>query len=640
MTEHVMTDVHQLEAAILEHRSLYYQGTPKITDYEFDLLESQLRAIDPSNPVLLSVGHQPNQLKLKHKIPMLSLQKTYDPKDLLSFSQDPMICTYKIDGNSISLVYRYGELKEAKTRGDGYYGEDILSKVLHIASCPQSLPDHKHLDYLEIRGELYCTQMRFQELSDVMLSRDLAAPSNPRNIVAGVLSRVENIDLAQYFNFKAFDILGLDTKELKTEEHLLLHLKNLGLSLPPYETVFNLESIQAVIQKAQQFITTGDFMIDGLVFIINDRLEQLRLGSTQHHPRYKIAFKWQGETKNTRLLDIEWNTSRQGVVTPIGILEPVLLSGAMIQKVSLHNAQFVTDHNLKPGDLIEIIRSGEVIPKYLRTLSNHTTPSYKLPTNCPSCLSTLRLEGPRLNCDNTEACHAQIRGQILNWIQNVGIEDISTKRLDALITNRLIKDICDLYLLKKEDLLLLEGMEEVLSEKLISSIKKSKTLSLDTLLLALGIKGIGRSSSRSLIRVAPRLVDLLSLDEEKILSIHGLGAKSAQALLAGLKDRGPLIDRLMHLGIELDTYAQDSIQTFEGCMFVITGKLTRPRQTMIEMIEKQGGRVTSSVSPQTTALITNEPASLSSKNKKAQAIGIPIWSEEQLFNKLKKNENQ
>lgn len=620
--------IAQLAAALLDHKRAYYQGKPTISDASYDQLEDQLRSLAPDHPVLQAVGSGAKGNKVPHATPMLSLQKVYDPEQLTKWLADhDAVGTIKIDGNSMSLVYREGLLVQAKTRGDGRMGEDVTATVAWVDSVPNTLPEPVSL---EVRGELFCRHSRFAELADTMVARELERPTNPRNIVAGILGRKNHLDLASYFDFMAFDLIA--DSQYPSEGDKLEALQQLGFALPYHAAITDTEACERFLTEVKAQMDDGDIALDGAVFTYSDISYQNQLGDTSHHPRYKMSFKWQGATKIATIERIHWDTSRLGVVTPVAIVEPTELSGAMITRVTLHNAEHVRQHNLKAGDVIEIVRSGEVIPKFLKVASAKDGEA-ELITACPSCGTALDFDGVRLSCPNSTGCPAQLSKEILNWIQAVGIDDLSEKRLAALLDNGLVKAIPDLYTLTVEDMLTLPLTKDKMATKIVGNIAAARSLPLAVFLNGLGIKGMGLSSWEKLTHHLETLDAVRDAEVEAVVAIDGFAQKSAEDIVDGLADKSALIDELLAVGVTITNPSQEDGgdgAAFADMRFVITGKLSEPRAAIEKKIKARGGKIQSSVSSQTTYIVCNDPESSSSKAKKARELGIPFWSEDEL----------
>ena len=621
-----MNRIQKLEAEIIKHKALYYQGRPEISDVDYDRLEEELKKLDPGNPTLSIVGTTSSSSeKIKHDKKMLSLEKTYKIDELISWmDKEEILSTYKLDGISCSLIYQNGELTLAKTRGDGSFGENITPKVMWIKNIPKCI---SYKNKLEVRGELYCDEESFFNLASEMIKIGLERPTSQRNIVAGLMGRKENLELCRYIKFMAFDYINDD--KIKLEEEKFLKLKNLDFSIPEIEIHKNKSSLEALIEKARTFMSEGDYQIDGLVFTYNKLSHHEELGETAHHPRYKMAFKFQGESKTTTLKEITWSVSRNGILTPVGEVEPVELSGAMISRVTLHNYGMVSANNLKAGDVIEIIRSGEVIPKFLSVVTPGKN-KFAIPETCPSCGSKVVIEDIRIFCKN-EKCPGKNKEIILNFIQKIGIEDLSGKRLEELLNAKLVKTIPDLYRLDEKDLMSLDKVKEKLSSKLIDSIQKTKKIDLITFMSALGISGGAFNKCEKIVNAGfDNISKIKNLSYEQLLSVESFAEKSATEFLNSLSEKHELINELIDLGFQFTTEEKRETKV-SGLKICITGALSEKRDVIEDKIRSGGGIVVGSVSKNTDLLVTNETDPNSSKYKKALELKIKIITEKELI---------
>jgi DNA ligase (NAD+) len=625
-----MSRLKELEDKIVYHKALYYQGRPEIADHEYDSLEAELKNLAPSSPVLETVGTVvTTNAKVKHQTKMLSLNKTYKIDELVSWKADyDIVSMFKIDGVSCSLIYEDGKLNIAKTRGDGTAGENITSKVLWTNSIPKEISlKHK----VEVRGELYCTEEDFFHLSDEMVSIGLDKPSSQRNIVAGLIGRKENLELCRYLTFKAFELIE-DELNLKTEMDKHNTLVKNEFSVLDIHLHKNAKDIEKTIDEAKEFMAEGNFQIDGLVCAYNDLALHRELGETAHHPRYKMAFKFMGESKKTRIEEIIWQVSRNGILTPVGNVEAVELSGAKISRVTLHNYGLVRQYELKAGDEIEIIRSGEVIPKFLSVVKSSSN-EFIIPDKCPSCDEEVFIEDIRIVCKNIK-CPAIVKESILNFIQKIGIDDLSSKRLEEMMNNKLISGIEDLYKLKAEQLLNLDKVKDKLANKLIASIDKSKGADLITFLSALGISGGAYNKCEKVVRGGFDSIDKLkNITVEKLMEVDSFAEKSSYEFVKSFKEKIELVDILIEYGFSFEEVvkAQTEITDKKIC---ITGSLSEKRSVIESRIRDAGGITVSSVTKNTDLLLTNETEAKSSKYKKAVSLGIEIISEENLLKKI------
>jgi DNA ligase (NAD+) len=622
-----------LASSILKHKKLYYAGQPEISDAAYDLLEDELKELAPTHPVLEIVGSgefTSINAKVTHETPMLSLNKTYSQDELLRWMNgQECVGTLKVDGTSLSLVYENGSLKLGKTRGSGREGEDVTQKIQWVSEI---VPVIHATGVVEVRGELHCRESQFVQLVQEMSQLGLEKPTSPRNIVAGVLGRKIHSELSRYFSFFAFDVLGVAS--IPSEISKFEWLKSQGFSTPLVKLLKTKDEVLDFLDQTRSVIEEDDVGCDGAVFAYNDLSTHKDLGTTAHHPRFKMSFKWQGQTAQSTVKRIDWATSRLGIVTPVAVIDPVDLSGASITNITLHNAAHVKAYNLKPGDQIELVRSGEVIPKFLSVVKA-STGSATLPEVCPSCQSLVSFDGIRLKCLNQGQCPAQRAGAILNWIQTVGVEDLSGKRLQNLIDARLVHSVPDLYRVKESDLLKLPSTKEKMAAKLFANIQASRSLPLSVFLCGLGIEGTGLTTWEKICEYLPTLSQVRSASFDELVAIDGLAEKSVTQIMAGLAANASLIDELIEVGVKpLDQIRKTQTSTkFAGKIFVITGTLSKPRDEIEKAIKDAGGKVSSSVSKNTTALITNDTDSGSSKMKKAESLAIPVWSE----NDLQKN---
>ena len=641
------TKIAELARQIMRWKRTYYAGNPEVSDQVYDRAEDELRRLAPDHPALQVVGAggitQARSAKVEHRVPMLSLEKTYEISDLESWIDGhPVLGTIKVDGNSLSLIWTDGVLTCAKTRGDGRVGEDVTDKARWVAAIPTRL-DGKNLPAeVEVRGEMFCTESSFVQLALEMERLGLERPTSPRNIVAGLLGRKTHFELARWFDFFAFEIIQAEELGLKTEAEKFRWLEDAGFKLPFHRLLKNSDQVRDFLEEARAQMEDGEIGLDGAVFTFDDLALHRELGVTSHHPRWKLSFKWPGETGQSVIQDITWSTSRLGFVTPVAVIKPIPLSGAMITNITLHNAAHVKTYNIKPGDEIEIIRSGEVIPKFLRVVK--AAPGQcQLPTRCPECDAQLVMQEVKLQCPNAEGCPAQKLRSILNWIKCAEIEDLSEKRLAALVDKGLVRSIADLYRLSADDLMQIPNTREKMAAKLLANINKSRLLPLASFLNGLGIEGAGLTTWEAIVGAAPTLEKVLALGQDAIMQLDGFAEKSASQIVSGLKARGAIIDELLQLGVKPMTSAPPagsngagSNGALAGRVFVITGALSRPRDEFEKMLKAAGASVSSSVSKNTWAVVTNDPTSASSKMKKARELGIKVWNEDDLIQELEK----
>lgn len=625
--------IRKVEKAILHHKALYYQGRPEISDEKYDQLEAWLKKHDPENPVLAFVGSPvpTDAKKVKHDSKMLSLDKTYDLKALKKWiGNEEVVGLYKMDGSSCSLIYKGGRLTIAKTRGDGKVGEDITAKAMFIPSIPKTISAQE----VEIRGEIYCTQTGFTAICEAMEELKLDKPSSLRNIVAGLLGRKEHTHLVRHLSFKAFDIIEKGGYELESGK--LKELMRLGFDTP--ETVFikgsNDPYLETLLNNAKAWMDGEcSYLIDGLVFVYNKVALHKELGETSHHPKYKMAFKFEGDSAVTKIQSISWQVSRNGKLTPVANVEPVELSGAMIGRVTLHNFGMVKTHNLKAGDEIEIIRSGEVIPKFMKV-----SKSYKgepeIPSLCPSCNNPLRSDNIWLMCDASN-CPDKILEEAVHLVDKLGIEDISDKRLREMLNKGIITTSSDIFNVTIEDLLKLDKVKEKMATKMYNNIQARKNPTLPKFIAALGLDGLATSGTEKFIEAGFDTVEkIFHMSEKDICSIEGFAEKSAKQIKASIREKFWLAKNLISYGVNPIVEKKEVAGTgLAGKTFCITGALSKPRPQIEKDIKANAGSI-ASVTKNLSYLVTNETDGSSSKFVKAKSLGIQIITEEQLYNMM------
>lgn len=641
MSQDIKNRVVFLKSEIIRHKELYYSGKEEISDAEFDALEDELRRLDPDNQVLNVVGTATaSSDKVSHATPMLSLSKFYE-EDLLEkwMAGRTVVATPKLDGVSLSIVYGAdGRLNMAKTRGDGERGENVTAKARFIEGVPHGVPMPAGAVEVEVRGEVVIDDESFGRLSARMAEMGLDRPSAKRNIVAGSFSRKGGDDLCSFLKFYACDVIvrgeggaDLSRATFKTETLKLQASHAMGLNAPLSMPCPDAATAREFLAELKHFIEKGidGVAIDGAVFALDDLAAWEELGATSHHPRYKAAFKWAGETAVTTLREISWETSRLGIVTPVGVVEPVELSGARIERVTLHNAAMVRGRGLAAGARIEIIRSGEVIPKFLKVVEQGDG-EVALPSACPSCGSPLTDDEVRLKCSASPlACPAQSAGKVNHYTKTMEIDDLSDKRIEMLLDGGFVNSAADLYRLDQETMAKVFGAK--MGKKIAGNIEKSKKPPLWQFITSIGIEGVGEVMARRAASHFGSLGKLRGASMEDLLKIDGFAGKTAEAFLTGLKAASSMIDALVAAGVTPEDAAGRAGGVLTGKSIVITGELSRPRKEIEEKIIAAGGSVSGGVSKKTFAVVTNDAGSGSSKMKKAEELGVQVWSEEKLI---------
>ena len=616
--------IKELEELILKCKKHYYSHELEkiMEDEEYDALEDELKRLDPKNKVLSIVGSNFfSSEPIKHDTKMLSLEKTYVKEDITKFmGEEEIVSIFKVDGSSCSLVYEDGILSLAKTRGDGIFGENITKSVYHIPSVPKNINYDKNC---EVRGEIYCSKSNFHKLVKEMEKRGLDKPTSERNIVAGILGRKEHKDLASYLSFFGFKLISPEDfgKEIKALEIL----KKNGFELPKHHLIKDQKGIDNSMKEMEDFMENGDYLIDGIVYVYNRIDLHHELGETGHHPKYSKAFKVQGEVKETEIKEIDWQISKFGIYTPVAHLEPVNLGGAMISKVTLHNLSTVKEFELKAGDRIKLIRSGEVIPKFI-SVAQRAEGEVEILKDCKFCDTKLKEDDVRLFCPN-EDCSGRHSKYLLNFVKKMGIEDLSEKRVQLMIDEGLVSTIPDLYKLTEEALLTLPKVKEKMASKIIKNISSSKEIEIGKFFDALSFEGGAKNKTKLVIQDGKdSLEKIRKVKVEELIKLDGFQEKSANDYVNSLNSNSSLIDELLSLGITL-VFPKRSGDKFQGMSICITGTLSVKRSVIEALIKENGGRPAGSVSSKTSFLICNDTTS--SKYKKAVEKNIPILTEDE-----------
>ncbi|MFO7951770.1 MAG: NAD-dependent DNA ligase LigA [Bacillota bacterium] len=643
-----------LRKEIEEHNYRYHVlDQPLINDHEFDRLMRELQELEQKYPQLWDpdsptnrVGGEPLEAfePLEHKVPMLGLDNAFNREELFEFDARvrrlsgletvDYLCELKFDGLAVSLQYENGSFVRGATRGDGYTGEDITQNLRTIRQIPLQLPEPLTM---EVRGEAYINREAFRQLNRQREEQGLMLFANPRNAAAGSLRQLDP-RLAAARPLRIFFYgLGEHNLALETQEEVLVYLEKMRLPVNQNYTVCRgPEEVWQYCRRWQDKREELPYETDGIVIKVNSLKWQKELGATARSPRWAIAYKYPPEEKTTRVQDIQVNVGRTGAITPVAILEPVHLSGSVVQRASLHNEDFVKEKEVKIGDTVTIHKAGEIIPEVLRVLKDKRTGEEKeftMPRSCPSCGSeTTRLSGEAaLRCLNPK-CPAQLVEKLVHFASRraMDIEGLGPAIAEMLYREDLAGDVGDLYYLKEEQLTGLERMAEKSAANLVGAIENSKGKPLRRLLFGLGISFVGEKAARLLAEKFKDLERLQKAKEEELTEIPEIGPKIAQAVSGFFRtpETQPVIDKLKRAGVNFkEPAAEDSTQAagpdLSGKTFVFSGALegyTRERATAL--VEEQGGKVSSSVSKNTDYLVAgDEPGS---KLEKARSLEVEV----------------
>lgn len=650
--------IKELTEQLEYHNNLYYnKDDPEISDYEYDKMLRELEELEKQYPQFKSplsptsrVGGMAGEKfsPVVHTVPLESLHDSFSHAEMRDFDRRvrevvpdvTYIVEPKFDGLSVACEYQNGVFVRGSTRGDGITGEDVTDNLMTIKSLPKRIPNAP--EFLEVRGEVYMSFKSFEELVKRQEDNDEKPAKNPRNAAAGSLRQKNaKITAQRKLDIFIFNVQQVTGTELKSHRQSLDYLSELGFPTSFYKVCDTIDEALEQIEKIGNSRGEFDYAIDGAVVKVDSFEARRALGSTAKYPKWAEAYKYPPEEKATKLLDIEINVGRTGVLTPVGIFEPVLLAGTTVSRATLHNRDFIEEKGICIGDTVVIRKAGEIIPEVL-SVSEHPSDAkpFVFPTVCPSCGSpVVQDDEAATRCTNTD-CPAQLMRHMIHFVSRdaMDIDGLGPAFLEQLLKEKLVKSPADLYRLKAEDISAFERKAEKSANNLINSIQKSKDNELYRLVYALGIRNIGLKAAKLLCEHFLTVNDLMSAKAEDFESIDGFGSVMAQSLenYFSLESTKQLIAELKDLGLKMKPSEQKiSGGVFEGKTFVLTGTLpTMTRSEASKIIEQNGGKTSSSVSKKTSYVLAGEEAG--SKLTKAQKLGIEVISEEQFLSMINK----
>lgn len=644
--------IKELTKQLEYHNNLYYNmDEPEISDFEYDKMLRELEKLEEQFPMLKSPLSPTNRVggnagekfsPVTHTVVMESLHDSFSHDELRDFDRKvrevspnvQYVVEPKFDGLSVSCEYENGVFVRGSTRGDGTTGEDVTDNLMTIKSLPKRIANAP--EYLEVRGEVYMSFESFNELTKRQEENEEKTFKNPRNAAAGSLRQKNaKITAQRKLDIYVFNIQQVRGAELTTHSQSLNYLTELGFPTAFYNVYDNIDDVISEIEQIGDMRGSFDYAIDGAVVKVNSFETRSLLGSTAKYPKWAEAYKYPPEEKPTKLLNIEINVGRTGVLTPVGNFEPVLLAGTTVSRATLHNKDFIEEKGICVGDTVIIRKAGEIIPEVLsvKEHSENAVP-FEFPTLCPSCGSPVSQdEGEAaIRCTNTD-CPAQLMRHLIHFVGRdaMDIDGLGPAVLEQLVNEGLVKSPADLYRLKIDDVSNLERMAEKSANNLISAVEKSKENELYRLVFALGIRNIGLKAAKLLCENFPTIDDIMNAKAADFEMIDGFGKVMALSIenyfaLDGTKE---LIADLKSLGLKMKSTApKSSGGIFSGKTFVLTGTLpTMKRSEASKIIEENGGKTSSSVSKKTSYVLAGEEAG--SKLTKAQSLGITIITEDE-----------
>ena len=655
-------------------RRYYVENMPTMSDYEFDMLLKELEALEAEYPEMVTpdsptqkVGSdlaeaKPSKRKgteprkefeqYPHRYPMLSLGNTYDISEVQAFADRAakgipaeetekvpfsFSCELKFDGTAICLTYQKGKLTRALTRGDGTIGDDVTENVKHISNIPQTLQGTDWPEEFEIRGEIYMPWAAFDRLN-LEREKDEEQPfANPRNAASGSLKLVDSSMVANRgLECTLYHMLGEDLP-YTTHDEALTKASEWGLP------VSDLRRVCKSIEEIEEFINYWDterktlpFATDGIVIKVNQMQYQEELGYTAKFPRWAVAYKFKAEQALTRLNSIDYQVGRTGAVTPVANLEPVLLSGTIVKRASLHNADQMEILDIHVGDYVYVEKGGEIIPKITGVELSQRPADAELPhfpTTCPDCGATLVRDEQEAKafCPNQSGCPTQIKGKLVHFLSRKAMNVIAgDATIEQLYNKGLVWNPADFYELEKEHLLGLDGWKDRAAERFLKSLEESKKTPFEKVLFALGIRHVGETTAKSMARHFKNIDAMATASREDLLAVDDIGEVIADSVLAYFADgvNTDTIDRLKAAGLrfEVEKEAEALSESLKGMTIVISGNFSISRDQMKALIVAHGGKNSGSVSGKTAFLLAGEKAG-PEKLKKAESLGVRIIDE-------------
>lgn len=635
----------------------YDDDNPEISDFEYDMLMNELKNLEREFPEFIDKDSLTQKVggtvkegfeKVTHIVPLQSLQDVFSFDELYSFDERmkkfgdniKYVVETKIDGLSVALEYKNGEFVKGATRGNGQVGEDITDNLKTINNIPKKLKEN--VDII-VRGEVFISKKDFNELNEKQDEDNKFA--NARNLAAGSLRQLDSkITATRPLDIYIFNVQKSDTIKFESHYESLVYLEKLGFNVNPIKVLCN--NIDEAIKEVENIGNTREeipFGIDGAVIKVDNLSLREEIGTTFKVPKWAIAYKYPPEQKETVLKDIICNVGRTGVITPMAVLEPVVVAGSKISKTTLHNEDFIKEKELKIGDHVLIQKAGDVIPEVVKVLKEKRTgeeKDFEMPKTCPVCNApAIREEGEAaIRCIGIE-CKARNLRNIIHFASKEGmnIEGLGEKIVEQLYENGLIETIADIYYLKQEDIQSLKKDGKKFAKNLIDAIEKSKNNDLDRLICAIGIRHIGTKSAKTLARKFKSIDGLMNASLEELVDTDDVGDITAESIYEFFKQNQTidLINKLKNVNVNMKLNEEENTDNrFEGKTFVLTGSLEEfTRDEASKIIESHGGRTSSSVSKKTDYVLAGEEAG--SKLTKAESLGIKIISEQEFKEMIK-----
>ena len=651
--------IEELIQQINYYNEKYYnQDKPEISDYEYDLLMKELIQLEKENPNLKRIDSPTNRVggvaldefnKITHKIPMLSLSNAYSSSDLKDFDKRvkdtvrdnvEYVVEFKIDGLSVGLTYNDGKFEKGATRGDGVVGEDISQNLMTVKTIPLKIESKEEI---VVRGEVYISKENFENINKQQEKSGQDLYANPRNLAAGSLRQLDpKLTAKRPLDIFVFNLEYIGLEEFKSHSESLEFLQKQGFKTSPnYKVCKNIDEVINHIEYWTEHRDSLDFEIDGMVIKVNNLSQREEMGYTAKSPRWAIAYKFPAEKKKTKILDIIVEVGRTGTITPTAVLEPVRLAGTSVSRATLHNEDYIKDKDIMINDTVIVQKAGDIIPQVLEVVKSDRTGEeipFNMPDVCPVCSEpTVRLDGEvAVKCINI-SCPAQIRRGIIHFVSRdaMNIDGLGESIITLLLNSNIIKDVADLYSIKKEDVINLERMGDKSATNLIKSIEKSKENDLWRLINGLGIKFIGVKGAKVLASSLKDIDTIINADINTLVELEEFGDIMANSVIKFFKEEKNIsvIEKLKTSGVNtklIENENDEIAKIFEGMKIVLTGTLpTLKRNDAKDMMESRGAKATASVSKSTTFVLAGEEAG--SKLTKANELGVKVIDEDEFI---------
>ena len=645
----------ELEQAGYEY---YVLDTPTMSDYDYDHKLRRLEELEAAHPELITPDSPTQRVggkalesfsQVVHQAPLESLQDVFDYEELRAFDQRVRAVTPdaayvvepKVDGLSVALEYENGRFVRGATRGDGLVGEDVTENLRTVKSIPLHIPDAP--SRLIVRGEVFMPKKVFHQLNEERERRGEALFANPRNAAAGSLRQLDpKVAASRRLDILIFNVQWVEGETFRTHEETLKYLREKNYKVIPHYKCGTVDEVIDRIAEIGDSRETFQFDIDGAVVKVNDLAQRTRLGSTAKFPRWAAAYKYPPEVKPSKLLDIVVQVGRTGVLTPKAVLEPVRLAGTTVTNATLHNQDFITEKDIRIGDIVLVRKAGEIIPEVLSVVKEQRPENavpYLLPVTCPVCGAPVEREedGAHTRCTGAE-CPAQLLRNLAHFASRdaMDIEGLGIAVVETLVNAQLVKTPGDLYFLKEEEVAGLERMGKKSAQNLLAAIERSKERDLGRLLFAFGIRQVGQKAGKILAARFQTMEAIQNATLEELTAVEDIGAITARSILSWFASPQSrhLIERLRQAGVNMTAAQQSTDRRFAGMTFVLTGVLEKfTRDEASAMIEERGGKAAGSVSKKTSYVVAGEAAG--SKLRKAQELGIPVLTEDEFLELLK-----